>query len=238
MLVTGASSGIGKATAIECSKLGARVIITGRNDDRLYETYSLLEGNSNLSINCDLTEEDDLGKLTDVLPIIQGAVINAGIGKLVPIKSIKESDFSRILQTNTISSLMLLKNLLKKKKIEEGASVIFTSSISAMGQTAIGNAMYTASKGAISSFVKVAALELAPRRIRVNAICPGEVKTPMTAENDLMTGDIEEGLKRYPLGRYGEPRDIALAMIYLLSDASSWITGTNMIIDGGLTIRA
>ena len=172
------------------------------------------------------------------LPLLQGAVINAGIGKLAPVKMIKESDLSEIIRTNTESSIMLFQKLLKYKKLANGSSVVFTSSVSALGQTAIGNAMYTASKGAISAFIKVAALELASRGIRVNAICPGEVRTPLIEGNDLLSGDIDNGLKRYPLGRYGEPKDIALSMVYLLSDASSWTTGINLIVDGGLTIRA
>lgn len=237
ILITGASSGIGKAVAVECSKMGASVVITGRNEERLNETQSLIDG-SVLSIRCDLTKDDELNALIESLPVLQGVVINAGIGKLTPVKKIKESDLSEILQTNTTSSIMLLQKLLNNKKLLSGASVVFTSSVSALGQTAIGNAMYTASKGAVSAFVKVAALELASRGIRVNAICPGEVRTPLIEGNDLMSGDIEEGLKRYPLGRYGEPIDIALSMVYLLSDASSWTTGINLIVDGGLTIRA
>ena len=237
VLVTGASSGIGRATAIECSKMGANVIITGRNEERLKDTQSRMEGEV-MTLCCDLSVNDELESLVKSLPILHGVVINAGIGKLAPVKIIKQSDLSDVLNTNTISSIMLLQKLLKYKKLSIGTSVVFTSSVSALGQTAIGNAMYSASKGAISSFVKVAALELSPRRIRVNAICPGEVRTPLTAENDLMTGDIDEGLRRYPLGRFGEPRDIALSMVFLLSDASSWITGINMVVDGGLTIRA
>lgn len=141
-----------------------------------------------------------------------------------------------MLQTNTVSSVALLQKLLKHKKIADGASVVFTSSVSALGKAAAGNAMYAASKGAVSSFVRVAALELAGRGVRVNAVCPGEVKTGMIAANCLMTGDPDSGASRYPLGRYGEPRDIALAMVYLLSDASGWVTGTNMVVDGGMSV--
>ena len=237
ILVTGASSGIGRATAIECSKMGASIIVTGRNENRLNETQSMIDGNV-LSIKCDMTKYDELDELVKSLPLLQGAVINAGIGKLAPVKMIKESDLSEIIRTNTESSIMLFQKLLKYKKLANGSSVVFTSSVSALGQTAIGNAMYTASKGAISAFIKVAALELASRGIRVNAICPGEVRTPLIEGNDLLSGDIDNGLKRYPLGRYGEPKDIALSMVYLLSDASSWTTGINLIVDGGLTIRA
>lgn len=237
ILVTGASAGIGRGAAIEFSQMGATVVITGRNKERLEETFSSLTGEGHTSINCDLTVEEELDFLVSSSPKLHGVVINAGVGKLAPVKNIKRADLEWVLQTNTVSSILLLQKLLKAKKLEKGSSVVFTSSISALGQTATGNAIYTASKGAISSFIKVAALELASRGIRVNAVCPGEVNTSMISSNDLMSGDMNSGLSRYPLGRYGEPRDVALAMVYLLSDASNWVTGTNLVIDGGLAIR-
>lgn len=236
ILVTGASAGIGRAAAIEFSRMGATVVVSGRNKERLDETFSSLSGEGHSLISCDLTVEEELENLVSSLPKLQGVVINAGVGKLAPVKNIKRADLEWVLQTNTISSIMLMQKLLKAKKLEKGSSVVFTSSMSALGETATGNGMYTASKGALSSFIKVAALELASRNIRVNAVCPGEVNTSMISENNLMSGDMNSGLTRYPLGRYGEPRDIALAMLYLLSDASSWVTGTNLVIDGGLAI--
>jgi NAD(P)-dependent dehydrogenase (short-subunit alcohol dehydrogenase family) len=237
ILITGASSGIGRACAIECSLLGANVIITGRNEERLNETFNSLSGNGHLKMTCDLSLDEELDRLIAFTPQLNGVVINAGIGKLAPVKNIKRIDLENVLQMNTVSSILLLQKLLKAKKIGKDASVVFTSSMSALGETATGNGIYTASKGAISSFIKVAALELAPRNIRVNAVCPGEVNTTMISGNDLMTGDLDSGLSRYPLGRYGNPCDVAWAMIYLLSNASSWVTGTNLIVDGGLAIH-
>ena len=237
ILITGASSGIGRACAIECSLLGANVIITGRNEERLNETFNSLSGKGHLKMTCDLSLDEELDRLVAFAPQLNGVVINAGIGKLAPVKNIKRIDLENVLQTNTVSSILLLQKLLKAKKIGKDASVVFTSSMSALGETATGNGIYTASKGAISSFIKVAALELAPRNIRVNAVCPGEVNTTMISGNDLMTGNLDSGLSRYPLGRYGNPCDIAWAMIYLLSNASSWVTGTNLIVDGGLAIH-
>ena len=237
ILVTGASSGIGRAAAIECSKMGATIVATGRNEERLNEVFTRLEGDNHQKIICDLLNEDELSQLVDNAPILNGLIVNAGINKLVPIKIIKRSDFDSILQTNVVSSILLLQKLLKAKKIAKGASVVFTSSMSALGETATGNAMYSASKGAITSFVRVAALELAPRGIRVNAVCPGEVKTSMNLANVLESNSIDDGVERYPLGRFGKPEDIALAMVYLLSGASEWVTGTNMVIDGGMAIR-
>lgn len=237
ILVTGASSGIGRATAIECSKLGAKVIITARNIDRLAQTLNELEGVGHQSILCDLNDEDAIDKMVSELPEIQGLVNNAGFTKILPIQFFGKEDVNSILQVNTIAPILLLQKLLKKKKIKKGASVVFTSSLAGLGCCTVGNSMYTASKGAISAFIRCAALELAPKNIRVNAVCPGMIDTGILDSGTVTKEQLEEDMKNYPLGRYGKPEEVALAMIYLLSDASSWVTGDNLIIDGGLTIR-
>ncbi len=236
ILVTGASSGIGRATAIESSKLGAKVIITARNEERLQETMSSLEGEGHQLILCDLTNEDELNHLVENMPELDGLVCNAGINKLVPLRMLKAADMNTIFAVNTFSPIFLLQKLTKKKKLSEKASVVFTSSISGLGAAAVGESMYIASKGAISAFVKAAALELSKKNIRVNAVCPGMVKTAMSDAYDLNEGDNDD-LSYYPLGRYATPEDIAYAIIYLLSNASSWVTGTNLVIDGGLTTK-
>ena len=236
MLVTGASSGIGRATAIECSKLGAKVVITARHEERLMETLSALEGDGHQLILCEMTSDDDLTTLVETVPMLDGLVCNAGINKLVPIRQLKAEDLNHIFEVNTFSSIILLQKLMKKKKLSEDASVVYTSSISGIGAAAVGESMYIASKGALSAFVKAAALECSKKGIRVNAVCPGMVKTEMSDAYDLNEGDNED-LKNYPLGRYANPVDIAWAIIYLLSNASSWVTGTNLVIDGGLTTR-
>ena len=236
VLVTGASSGIGRATAIECSKLGAKVVITARHEERLKETLSALEGDGHQLILCEMTSDDDLTNLVETVPVLDGLVCNAGINKLVPIRQLKAEDLNHIFEVNTFSSIILLQKLMKKKKLAEDASVVYTSSISGIGAAAVGESMYIASKGALSAFVKAAALECSKKGIRVNAVCPGMVKTEMSDAYDLNEGDNED-LKNYPLGRYANPTDIAWAIIYLLSNASSWVTGTNLVIDGGLTTR-
>ena len=240
ILVTGASSGIGRATAIECSKMGATVVITGRNWSQLIETQNSMKshmgGGKSTIIRCNLTDETELNQLFESTPVLHGAVLNAGISRLSPVKSIRREVLKQVLETNTVSAIMLLQKLLKSRKLADGSSVVFTSSMSALGETAVGTSIYSASKGALTAFVRVAALEVAGRGIRVNAICPGEVRTGMIADNDLMSGEADAGIRRYPLKRYGEPRDIALAMVYFLSDASSWVTGTNFVIDGGMSI--
>ena len=236
VLVTGASSGIGRATAIECSKLGAKVVITARHEERLKETLSALEGDGHQLILCEMTSDDDLTTLVETVPVLDGLVCNAGINKLVPIRQLKAEDLNHIFEVNTFSSIILLQKLMKKKKLAEDASVVYTSSISGIGAAAVGESMYIASKGALSAFVKAAALECSKKGIRVNAVCPGMVKTEMSDAYDLTEGGNED-LKNYPLGRYANPVDIAWAIIYLLSNASSWVTGTNLVIDGGLTTR-
>lgn len=236
VLVTGASSGIGRATAIECSKIGAKVVITARNEERLKETLNALEGDGHQMICFDLSESDKLDEFVAQLPALQGFVSNAGTNKMSPVNFIKEDDLKEVFQVNAFSPILLLRMLLKKKKLEKESSVVFTSSLSGIGAVGTGNGVYAASKGAVSMFIKVAALELAAKQIRVNAVCPGMVQTQMI-QDGAVSEQLEKGLADYPLGRYGEPKDIAHAIIYLLSGASSWITGTNLVIDGGLTIK-
>lgn len=236
ILVTGASSGIGRATAIECSKMGAKVVITARNEVRLKETLDALEGDGHQMICFDLSETDKIEEFVAQLPVLQGFVSNAGTNKMSPVIFIKKDDLNEVFKVNTFTPILLLRLLLKKKKLEKASSVVFTSSLSGIGTVGTGNGTYASSKGALSMFMKVAALELASKQIRVNAVCPGMVQTQMIQEGEVAE-QLEKGLVDYPLGRYGEPNDIAYAIIYLLSNASSWVTGTNMIIDGGLTIR-
>lgn len=236
ILVTGASSGIGRATAIECSKMGATIVVTARNEDRLRQTLDTLEGEGHSMIICDLTIEDELSNLVEKCPELDGLVCNAGINKLVPIRMLKAVDMSNIFSVNTFSPIFLLQKLTQKKKIKDDASIVFTGSISGIGAAAVGESMYIASKGAISAFVKAAALEYSKKGTRVNAVCPGMVKTAMSDTYELNEGNNED-MKNYPLGRYATPEDIAWGIIYLLSNASSWVTGTNMIIDGGLTAQ-
>lgn len=237
ILITGASSGIGRSAAIECSKMGARVIATARNEERLIETLSLLEGEGHQYIVCDLTNEESVDRLVAGLSDIQGLVSNAGVSMLVPIQFINKDYLSSVLDVNTFAPILLLQKLLKNKKIKKGSSIVFTSSISGLGTCAVGSSMYAASKGAISAFIRCAALELAPRNIRVNAVCPAMVDTDLLGLLPISEDEKKQNLKDYPLGRLGNPSDVAHAMVYLLSDASSWVTGDNLVIDGGLTLK-
>ena len=236
ILVTGSSAGIGRATAIECSKLGAKVVLVARNEDRLKSVLEELEGDGHLFITSDLTSSESVTLMVEKLPSLDGVVLNAGISILSPISFLKEEDLDSTLSLNTKSPIITLQKIVKKKKIQKNSSVVFTSSIAGLGAAAVGEAAYMASKGAISAFVKGAALELSRKGIRVNAVCPGMVQTGMTDAYGIDDSNNPD-LANYPLGRYGQPKDIALAIIYLLSDASSWVTGSNLVIDGGLTIK-
>ena len=237
VLITGASSGIGRSTAIECSKLGARVIITARNEERLSQTLDLLEGTGHEMRICDLSKSQSILDLVTNLPEINGLVNNAGYTKTLPVSFIDEISFMDLFQVDTLAPILLLRFLLKKKKLCKGASVVFTSSISGIGRVAPGNSMYASCKGAISAFVRGAAKELAHKSIRVNAVCPAMVDTGILSSGMITEEQLVQEVANYPLKRYGRPEDIAYAIIYLLSDASSWVTGTNMLIDGGRSLN-
>ena len=235
ILVTGASSGIGRCTAIECSKMGARLVVTGRNKDRLEETFNQLQGNGHISIVADMTSYDDIVRLVDEVPALDGLSNNAGITKVVMVKHLQAQDLNTILNTNTISPILLTQLLAKKNKLNKGASIVFTSSLSGNYCVHYGESMYAASKGAISGFAKGAALDLSRSRIRVNSVCPGIVRTNIF--NGVLTEEELEAKQQYfPLKRFGEPSDVAYAIIYFLSDASCWVTGAELKIDGGYTL--
>lgn len=237
ILVTGASSGIGKATAIECSRLGATVIVTGRNEERLDQTLSELEGEGHLAIVADLSSEEGINALVDQCPQIDGLVNNAGSTIMVPTQFISREKLIQVLEVNTVAPIMLTQQLLKKKKLGKGASVVITDSISGVKIASPGNVLYSTSKSAINGFVKNAALDLASKNIRVNAVCPGMINTHILDNGSVTAEDVEADMKKYPLRRYGKPEEVAYAIIYFLSDASGFTTGANLVIDGGFTLQ-
>lgn len=229
MLVTGASSGIGRATAIECSRLGATVVATGRDEARLSEAMAALTGEGHVSILADLTKAEDVAKLVSELPQIDGFVCNAGITRRRPVSYMKEEELHEVFETNTFVAFTLTKALMKAKKINRGGSMVFISSMAAR-QVTPGNAMYAASKAAVESFARSCAQEYAPMQIRANAILPGMVETPMNKLGALSAETIERDKQHYLMKRYGKPVEVAWAVIYLLSDASAWTSGTSMMV--------
>ena len=236
ILVTGASSGIGKTTAVECSKMGAKLVITGRNEERLNETLGELEGEGHLALIGDLTSSEDIKNLVASMPELDGIVYNAGVGITVPLAFIKDEDLYRIFETNLFATMRLNKDLLRKKKIRKSASIVFTSSISALFNTP-GISLYGAAKAALLSYMRGCACELADKKIRANAVLPGMIQTDLINGGTLSEEDKARDMATYPLKRYGTPQDVAFAFIYLLSDASSWVTGTSLIVDGGKLMR-
>lgn len=238
VLITGASSGIGRSVAVECSRSGAIVIIIGRREDALVETISLLCGEGHRYIVCDLSSEDNCVELVASLPILDGVVSNAGIGKMLPVQFYSEEVLDDVFSINTFAPMLLLKALVRKKKLKNPSSVIFTSSISGYSNIAPANGIYGASKSALTSYMKYAALELAGKGIRCNAVHPGRINTALIKNNRLLSDeDIAKDIEQYPLKRYGEPEEVAYAIIYLLSDASAWVTGSNLVIDGGRSLK-
>jgi NAD(P)-dependent dehydrogenase (short-subunit alcohol dehydrogenase family) len=236
VLVTGASSGIGQATAIECSKMGAKVVITGRNEERLNETFSQLEGEGHQIIVADLNTQDDIDALVDACPVLDGLVNNAGRGKSKPVNFLKLEDLQDVYQTNLFGVALLTKGLLKKKKLSKGSSIVFTSSISSY-MTAAGLSIYASSKAAVCGYMRTCAIELGIKGIRSNAVLPGMVETKLINSGTYTDEDKQKDLNLYPLGRYGRPTDIAHGIIYLLSDASAWVTGLELVIDGGRMLK-
>lgn len=236
ILVTGASSGIGQKTAVECSKLGAKLVITGRNIERLQETFSQLEGDGHFQVVADLTLQNDIEHLIAGLPMLDGVVLCAGLGVTKPFQFCSRDLFDKIFDVNYFASVELLRLLVKKKMLAKPSSVVFVSSVGGVLHFNPGNGVYGASKAALSSTMKFCARELASKKVRVNSVNPGMVHTKLINPNTISEEQMQLDMEKYPLKRYGETIDIALGIIYLLSDASSWITGHALVIDGGLTI--
>lgn len=238
VLVTGAGSGIGRATSIECSKLGATMVLVDINPDTVNETLGML-ANQELShrfLVCDLTSTEDVNSLCEQVTELNGIVLCAGINKNSPIPFCTRDKYDKIFDINFFSTVEVLRLLYKKKRIVKNASVVAIASIGGVFKYTFGNAIYGASKSALNATMKYAAREFASRMIRVNTICPGMVETPFIKGGVVTDEQHDKDMESYPLKRYGRPQDIAFGAVYLLSDAASWITGQNMVIDGGITI--
>lgn len=235
ILITGASSGIGKATAIECSKLGAKIVATARNEERLTETMKLLEGSGHTSIIADLSNMEEVTRLADSVPHLDGLVNNAGISKPLPVQFITEEKMAETFSINQNAPILLFAKLIKSKKLAKGSSAVFTSSINGTVGGENSESLYAATKAALSGFVKGAAVDLAHKNIRVNCVCPGMTETGILADGIITQEQLELNAKNYPMGRHAKPEEVAWAIIFLLSDAASFITGTNLVIDGGVS---
>ena len=191
ILVTGASSGIGKAIAVACAKMGATVIVTGRNVERLNETLNLMSEGDHKAISADLTKAEDIESLVAELPKLDGLVQCAGVGSRVPCKNIGKEDLQHVFMPNVEAPILFQTAILSKRKINKAASIVYVASRAANAPS-VGNAAYSASKGAIISYAKCLALELAPRLIRVNCICPGMVWTELILKDGVDKEQLEQ----------------------------------------------
>ena len=237
ILVTGASSGIGRATAIACSQMGATLVVTGRNEQRLQETFDALAGEGHMQIVADIASNEQIDALVEQLPTLHGLVNNAGITETCPTQFIKRDKLEKVMEVNTIAPILLTQKILKKKKIGKGGSIVFTCSISGTCVCGGGNVLYSASKGAIHGFMRNAALDLAAKGIRVNDVCPGMIDTHILDAGTIGEEELKLEAQKYPMKRFGKPEEVAYGIIYLLSDASSFCTGSSIVMDGGFTLQ-
>jgi NAD(P)-dependent dehydrogenase (short-subunit alcohol dehydrogenase family) len=236
ILVTGASSGIGQQIAISISEMGGNVVITGRNEKRLNETFSKLNKGNHSQIIADITKEDERKSLIDQLPKLDGVVNCVGTVTPFPIKFINQEKINETFDLNYNAQVLLMSSVTRAQKLNKKASIVFLSSISG-AHPHKGGTLYSGSKIALESFSKVMALEFFPMGIRSNCIAPAMVKTPMYeySEQNASKETMDAHVNKYPLG-VGETKDIANAAVFLLSDASKWMTGTTLTLDGGFLL--
>jgi NAD(P)-dependent dehydrogenase (short-subunit alcohol dehydrogenase family) len=236
ILVTGASSGIGKSIAVETSKMGAKVILVDRDREGLNNALLEVSGDGHVVFCCDLSLENEITTLAEKSIAIDGLVHCAGIGLTLPFKFTSSGELNRVMAINFRAPVLLTQQLLKKNKINKNGSIIYLSSIDGVVTGHIGNSIYAASKGAIAGMAKTQAVELSVQKIRVNCILPGRVETPLIRRENISEEQVQKNKELYPFKRYAKPEEIAYYAIYLLSDASTYTTGSNLVIDGGFTL--
>ena len=242
IVVTGASSGIGRQCAIDCSKMGASVVLIARDEERLKETVSMMEYPERHSCYLvDLFQIDQIRPLVDNIVSAHGKidayVHAAGIEKTLPLKLLCSDDYKSVFTVNTLSAFEFIRYFSSRKNFNDGGRIVLISSIlSIVGRG--GVSAYAASKGAMVSAVKSMALEFAPKKICINSISPGTIRTPLMERflSSLSEEDYKQRVSGFPLG-LGEVTDISRTCLFLLSDASRWITGQNIVVDGGYTAQ-
>ena len=238
ILITGGAGGIGSATARACLAMGARVVLTDIREDALKSVIESLPapscGGENQYFTADLTNPEELDALVAFCPSLDGLVCNAGVMKLTLTQFITEEELTRIQKINLNAPILLTRSLLKKKKIGRGGSIVFTASAAGIYRVSIGNAIYATTKCGIDAFMRTVALEFGPKGIRCNSVNPGMVETALIG--NFTEEEKERERQNYPLRRFAQPEDIANGIVYLLSDASAFVTGTALKIDGGMTL--
>ena len=238
ILVTGGGGGIGSAVARTCAALGGRMVLTDIRDDALTDALASLPesltGEPHQSFVCDLTDSEQLAQLVEACPPLDGVVCNAGVMKLTLTQFITEEELTRIQKINLNAPILLTRSLLKKKRVKKGGSIVFTASAAGVYRVSIGNGIYATTKCGIDAFMRTVALEVGSKGIRCNSVNPGMVETALI--DSFSEEEKEKERQNYPLRRFAKPEDIAYGVAYLLSDASSFVTGTALKIDGGMTL--
>lgn len=223
--------------AQECAAAGATCLITARNEGRLSATLGFLEGEGHQILLADLSNVECIETLVEQLPKLDGVVSCAGIVETKMLKFTEEDDLLRLFNINAFSSIRLIRALVQQKRLKKEASIVIISSISGVKCGYLGGSIYGATKGALEGFTKATALELAPQKIRVNTITPGMVETSLLKDSEIDSELLEADKQKYPLKRYGNPDEVGYSAVYLLSDATKWMTGTSLLIDGGYTLN-
>lgn len=236
ILVTGAASGMGKATALACAKMGATVIAADYNEDGLVTTMSEIEGDGHQYFVVNLADDGTWNDLLSEGFVLDGIASCAGIADMNPFAFINKAEFDKVFGVNFIGPTLLVKTLLKKKKLNKGSSIVFVSSIDGPKIVHPGNSIYSASKSALVGMSRNMAVDLAPKKIRVNCVLPGTTDTPLIRTSNVTEDELQENAKKFPLKRFGAPEEMAYAIIFLLSDASSFVTGTELVVDGGYSL--
>jgi NAD(P)-dependent dehydrogenase (short-subunit alcohol dehydrogenase family) len=236
ILVTGAASGMGKATAIACAKMGATIVAADFNAEGLAVTMSELEGSGHASFSLNLADDSTWADLLANTPALDGIANCAGIANMNPFMFVSREELDKVFNINFFGPVLLTKSLIKAKKLNKGGSVVFVASVDGPRVVHAGNSVYSAGKSALVGMARNMAIDLASKKIRVNCILPGTTDTPLIRTENVTEESLAEVAKTFPLKRFGTPEDMANGIIYLLSDASSFVTGTELVIDGGYTL--
>lgn len=237
IVVTGAGSGIGRSVSVEASRLGASLVLLDVNKEYLTETFSLLEGDNHTIAIVDLLDSDSIKQFVLSVDNIDGLVNNAGMPNTKPLHFIGEDDFDKVVSLNTKAPLLLTNLLYKKKKFNKNASIVFTSSLAGLYTFTPANGLYSLTKAALTSYAKSCAVEFAVKGIRANSVNPSMVNTHLKDSLSFSQEEYDRDIQKYPLKRYAEPEEVAHAIIFLLSDASSYITGHALLVDGGRSLK-
>ena len=236
ILVTGAASGMGKATAVTCAKMGAKIVAADYNEEGLAVVMKELEGDGHLSFVLNLADENTWHNLLSGAPVLDGIANCAGIANMNPFNFISREEMDKVFNVNFFGPVLLTRSVLKAKKLNKGGSIVFVASIDGPRVVHAGNSVYSAGKSALVGMARNMAIDLASKKIRVNCILPGTTDTPLIRTANVTEEALAEVAKTFPLKRFGTPDDMANGIVYLLSDASSFVTGTELVIDGGYTL--